>query len=76
MSLQSLEQREVGVEFIMASLYHTSLAGVISTTAARTPMLAPSHPRSLYINLFTLDPAGMLQGECPQDSIKLPVHQT
>ena len=34
---------------------------MISTSAARAPMLIPSHPWSLYIELFTLDPTGMLQ---------------
>ena len=50
-----------GVEFYCGQSFPTSITGVISTSTARNmPLLTPSHPWSLYIELFTLDPTGML----------------
>ena len=43
-----------GVEVIAVWSYLLSLTGVISTSAARMPMLTSTHLLSLYIRLFTL----------------------
>ena len=44
-----------GVEFIKASCILLASLGVISTSTIGTPMLTPSQPQSLYIELFTRD---------------------
>ena len=42
-------------------LYPSSLTSEISTSTVRALTLTSAHPQSLYIELFTLDPAGTLQ---------------
>ena len=60
MSLQLLVWREIVLSFYHGQSFPTSITSMINTSATTVPMLTPSHPWSLYIKLFTLNPTGML----------------